>query len=278
MGVEGQKWKGDWFDVEAEVNVGGGNKIARLRQGHVSLSKACKLVSQWQYNTHTHVSRSHDPATLASPRVTGSCCHRSSSFVSLYAGFVTWILALRVQIWLLLWLRNVPEQQRTFIQMRTVLKVVDNSGAKKVMCIQALKGKKGARLGDTIVASVKEAHPNGKVKKGKVVYGVVVRAAMQKGRCDGSEVKFDDNAVVLVDKQGQPIGTRVFGPIGAEARNFLTMRPNVYPIGIYWKKKRSTQKTYDKLCLANNKRKAVAVATGVAVSQVLPNILPHIIA
>lgn len=74
MGVEGQKWKGDWFDVEAEdsVNVGGGNKIARLRQGHVSLSKACELVSQWQYNTHTHVSRSHDPATLASPRVTVS--------------------------------------------------------------------------------------------------------------------------------------------------------------------------------------------------------------
>ncbi|KAF2287380.1 hypothetical protein GH714_039786 [Hevea brasiliensis] len=97
-------------------------------------------------------------------------------------------------------------------------KVVDNSGAKKVMCIQALKGKKGARLGDTIVASVKEAMPNGKVKKGKVVYGVVVRAAMQRGRCDGSEVKFDDNAVVLVDKQGQPIGTRVFGPVPHELR------------------------------------------------------------
>ena len=102
--------------------------------------------------------------------------------------------------------------------MRTVLKVVDNSGAKKVMCIQALKGKKGARLGDTIIASVKEAMPNGKVKKGKVVYGVVVHAAMQRGHCDGSEVKFDDNAVVLVDKQGQPIGTRVFGPVPHELR------------------------------------------------------------
>ncbi|OAY48521.1 50S ribosomal protein HLP, mitochondrial isoform X2 [Manihot esculenta] len=112
----------------------------------------------------------------------------------------------------------MSQQQRTFIQMRTVLKVVDNSGAKKVMCIQALKGKKGARLGDTIIASVKEAMPNGKVKKGKVVYGVVVRAAMQRGRCDGSEVKFDDNAVVLVDKQGQPIGTRVFGPVPHELR------------------------------------------------------------
>ncbi|XP_054814103.1 50S ribosomal protein HLP, mitochondrial-like isoform X2 [Prosopis cineraria] len=112
----------------------------------------------------------------------------------------------------------LSQQQRTFIQMRTVLKVVDNSGAKKVMCIQPLKGRKGARLGDTIIASVKEAHPNGKVKKGKVVYGVVVRAAMQRGRCDGSEVKFDDNAVVLVDKQGQPIGTRVFGPVPHELR------------------------------------------------------------
>ncbi|XP_027191344.1 large ribosomal subunit protein uL14mz isoform X3 [Cicer arietinum] len=113
---------------------------------------------------------------------------------------------------------NYFSQQRTFIQMRTVLKVVDNSGAKQVMCIQALKGKKGARLGDTIVASVKEAHPNGKVKKGKVVYAVVVRAAMQKGRCDGSQVRFDDNAVVLVDKQGQPIGTRVFGSVPHELR------------------------------------------------------------
>ncbi|PIA44157.1 hypothetical protein AQUCO_01700044v1 [Aquilegia coerulea] len=110
------------------------------------------------------------------------------------------------------------QQQRTFIQMRTKLKCVDNSGAKKVMCIQPLKGKKGARLGDTIIASVKEAQPRGKVKKGDVVYGVVVRAAMQRGRCDGSEIKFDDNAVVLVNKQGEPIGTRVFGPVPHELR------------------------------------------------------------
>ncbi|OAY79642.1 50S ribosomal protein HLP, mitochondrial isoform X2 [Ananas comosus] len=112
----------------------------------------------------------------------------------------------------------LSQQQRTFIQMRTNLKVVDNSGAKRVMCIQALKGKKGARLGDTIIASVKEAQPRGKVKKGEVVYGVVVRAAMQRGRCDGSEIKFDDNAVVLVNKQGEPIGTRVFGPVPHELR------------------------------------------------------------
>lgn len=129
--------------------------------------------------------------------------------------------------------------------MRTKLKVVDNSGAKEIMCIQALKaGKKGARLGDLIVASVKEfqtpgrakkgdmkvkeSQPAGKgkkgelkkneLKKGSVVYAVVVRAAMQRGRCDGSEVKFDDNAAVLVNKQGEPIGTRVFGPIPHELR------------------------------------------------------------
>ncbi|XP_047328983.1 50S ribosomal protein HLP, mitochondrial-like [Impatiens glandulifera] len=110
------------------------------------------------------------------------------------------------------------QQQRTFIQMRTNLKVVDNSGAKRIMCIQALKGKKGARLGDTIVASVKEAQPGGKVKKGDVVYAVVVRAAMQKGRSDGSQIKFDDNAAVLINKQGEPIGTRVMGPVPHEMR------------------------------------------------------------
>lgn len=110
------------------------------------------------------------------------------------------------------------QQQRTFIQMRTRLKVVDNSGAKQVMCIQALKGRKGARLGDTIIASVKQAHPRGKVKKGEVVYCVVVRAVMQRQRCDGSEIRFDDNAVVLVNKQGEPIGTRVFGPVPHELR------------------------------------------------------------
>ncbi|XP_052191994.1 50S ribosomal protein HLP, mitochondrial isoform X2 [Diospyros lotus] len=113
---------------------------------------------------------------------------------------------------------SILSQQRTFIQMRTNLKVVDNSGAKRIMCIQALKGKKGARLGDMIVASVKESQPGGKVKKGDVVYAVVVRAAMQRGRCDGSEVKFDDNAAVLVNKQGEPIGTRVFGPVPHELR------------------------------------------------------------
>eukprot|EP00252_Welwitschia_mirabilis_P018774 TRINITY_DN4195_c0_g1_i1.p1 TRINITY_DN4195_c0_g1~~TRINITY_DN4195_c0_g1_i1.p1 ORF type:complete len:180 (+),score=25.91 TRINITY_DN4195_c0_g1_i1:157-696(+) len=110
------------------------------------------------------------------------------------------------------------QQHRTFIQMRTKLKVVDNSGAKTVMCIQALKGKKGACLGDLIVASVKEAHYKSKVKKGEVVHCVVVRAAMQRQRCDGSMIRFDDNAVVLVNKQGEPIGTRIFGPVPHELR------------------------------------------------------------
>ncbi|RWW43522.1 hypothetical protein BHE74_00050802 [Ensete ventricosum] len=82
----------------------------------------------------------------------------------------------------------------------------------------SLKGRRGARLGDTIIASVKEAQPHGKVKKGDVVYGVVVRAAMQRSRCDGSEIKFDDNAVVLVNKQGEPIGTRIYGPVPHELR------------------------------------------------------------
>jgi len=112
----------------------------------------------------------------------------------------------------------ISQQIRTFIQMRTNLKVVDNSGAKRVMCIQAKRGKYGARLGDTIVGSVKEAQPRGKVKKGDVVYGVVVRAAMKKGRSDGSEVQFDDNAIVLVNNKGELIGTRVFGPVPHELR------------------------------------------------------------
>ncbi|XP_019102078.1 PREDICTED: 50S ribosomal protein HLP, mitochondrial-like [Camelina sativa] len=100
--------------------------------------------------------------------------------------------------------------------MGTILKAMDNSDAKEVKCIQTLKGnKKGARLGGTIVGSVKEAIPRGKVKEGTVVYGVVVRAAMQKGHVDGSQVRLDDNAVVVVEIKkknkkvefNQPTGT-----------------------------------------------------------------------
>ncbi|XP_048140700.1 50S ribosomal protein HLP, mitochondrial isoform X3 [Rhodamnia argentea] len=117
---------------------------------------------------------------------------------------------------------NFLSQRRTFIQMGTILKVVDNSGAKKAMCIQALKaGKKGARLGDTIKVSIKEALPNGKAKKGDKFSAIVVRAAMPRGRCDGSEIKFDDNACVLImskSKDKDPVGTRVFGPVPHELR------------------------------------------------------------
>ncbi|KAL9406115.1 hypothetical protein Peur_003087 [Populus x canadensis] len=102
------------------------------------------------------------------------------------------------------WSNFLSQQQRTFIQMRTVLKVVDNPRAKK------------ARLVDTIIASVKEAIPNGKMKKDKVVRSVVVHAAIQRGRSDGIEVKFDDNAVVIIDKEGHPKGSRVFGPVPQE--------------------------------------------------------------
>ncbi|CDY35315.1 BnaA04g15320D [Brassica napus] len=111
------------------------------------------------------------------------------------------------------------QQQRTFIQMGTTLKVVDNSGGKEVTCIQSLRGKKGARLGDIVIGSVKEAAHKGKVKKGNVVYGVVVRAAMQKGRVDGSQVRFDDNAIKrYAGGFHQPLGTRVFGPVPHEMR------------------------------------------------------------
>ncbi|KAL8113231.1 large ribosomal subunit protein uL14mz-like [Apium graveolens] len=122
------------------------------------------------------------------------------------------------------------QQTRTFIQMGTNLKVVDNSGAKRVKCIQALKSKKGARLGDIIVASVQEINPakevkkgfmSSTVKKGAVVHAVVVRAAMPRGRCDGSQIKFDDNACVLVKYVGgeyEPIGKRVHGPVPHELR------------------------------------------------------------
>ncbi|XP_031396685.1 uncharacterized protein LOC116207738 [Punica granatum] len=109
-------------------------------------------------------------------------------------------------------------QLRTFIQTRTVLNVEDNSGAIKVMCIQAVKGKKWARLGETIAVSVKKAKSKGKVKKGNVCCAVVVRAAMDEARCDVSKVKFDDNACVLVEEPGKWFGTRVFRPVPRELR------------------------------------------------------------
>ena len=106
------------------------------------------------------------------------------------------------------------------IQMQTVLDVADNSGAKKVMCIKVLGGskRKYASIGDIIVVSVKEAIPNGKVKKGEVLKAVIVRTAKEVGRQDGSYIRFDTNSAVLIDNAREPVGTRIFGPVARELR------------------------------------------------------------
>jgi len=111
------------------------------------------------------------------------------------------------------------------IQSESILNVADNSGAKKVMCIKVLGGtrRRYARVGDIIVASVKECIPTSKVKKGDVVKAVVVRTAKEIGRPDGTYVRFDDNSAVLINAQLEPLGNRVFGPVARElrARKFM---------------------------------------------------------
>ncbi|MDP9149676.1 MAG: 50S ribosomal protein L14 [Myxococcota bacterium] len=106
------------------------------------------------------------------------------------------------------------------IQMRTVLEVADNSGAKRVQCVKVLGGsrRRYARLGDVIVVSVKEALPGTKVKKGEVAHAVVVRMKSQASRGDGSYIRFDENSAVLITKEREPIGTRIFGPVARELR------------------------------------------------------------
>ncbi|MFN7131294.1 MAG: 50S ribosomal protein L14 [Myxococcales bacterium] len=106
------------------------------------------------------------------------------------------------------------------IQMTTQLDVADNSGAKRVFCIKVLGGtrRKYATIGDVIVVSVKEALPNSKVKKGDVAKAVVVRTRKEIARADGSYIKFDGNAAVLINKDLEPIGTRIFGPVARELR------------------------------------------------------------
>ena len=106
------------------------------------------------------------------------------------------------------------------IQVQTELNVADNTGARRVECIKVLGGSKRryASIGDSIVVSVKDAIPNAKVKKGSVHKAVVVRTKYSIFRNDGSTVKFDDNAVVLTDENGEPIGTRIFGPVTRELR------------------------------------------------------------
>ncbi|CAN5717283.1 MAG: 50S ribosomal protein L14 [Chloroflexota bacterium] len=112
------------------------------------------------------------------------------------------------------------------IQQQSRLKVADNSGAREIMCIRVLggSGRKTGSVGDTIVATVKVAQPNAAVKKGEVVRAVVVRTAQEYGRPDGSHIKFDDNAAVLINAQGNPRGTRIFGPIARELREKAYMR------------------------------------------------------
>lgn len=107
------------------------------------------------------------------------------------------------------------------IQQETRLKVADNSGGKEVLCIKVLGGtrRRYAHLGDIITAVVKKASPGGQVKKKEVVIGLVVRTKKQKRRKDGSVIRFDDNAVVIVNKDGNPVGTRVFGPVARELRD-----------------------------------------------------------
>ena len=120
------------------------------------------------------------------------------------------------------------------IQQQTLLKVGDNSGAKEIMCIRVLGGskRKFGNIGDTIVASVKSATPGGVVKKGDVVKAVIVRSVRGLRRADGSYIKFDENAAVIIKEDKQPRGTRIFGPVARELRDkefnkILSLAPEV---------------------------------------------------
>ena len=112
------------------------------------------------------------------------------------------------------------------IQVESTLQVADNSGAKKVACIKVIGGshRRYATVGDTIMVSVKEAIPHSKVKKGDVMRAVIVRTSKEVRRSDGSYIKFDQNACVLVNKDGEPKGTRIFGPVARELRDHKFMK------------------------------------------------------
>ena len=112
------------------------------------------------------------------------------------------------------------------IQMQSNLTVADNSGARRVQCIKVLGGSKRneAGVGDVIVVSIKDAIPRGRVKKGDVHRAVIVRTSFPVRRADGSAIRFDDNAAVLINKQNEPIGTRIFGPVTRELRNKKFMK------------------------------------------------------
>ena len=112
------------------------------------------------------------------------------------------------------------------IQQTSVLDVADNSGAKKVYCIKVLGGsrRRYASIGDVIIVSVREAIPNSKVKKGEVARAVIVRVSKELARSDGSFIKFDGNSAVLINKENEPIGTRIFGPVARELRGKRFMK------------------------------------------------------
>ena len=112
------------------------------------------------------------------------------------------------------------------IQLHTVLNVADNSGAKKILCVQVKGGsfRKVGTVGDVIVGAVREAAPNANIKKGDVVKAVIVRTKKEIRRKDGSYVRFDDNAAVIIDNNGDPKGTRIFGPVARELREKKYMR------------------------------------------------------
>ena len=112
------------------------------------------------------------------------------------------------------------------IQQESILRIVDNTGAKSALCIRVLGGSKRryARVGDVIVVTVKVAIPNASVKKGDVAKAVVVRTSKEMRRRDGSYVRFDDNAAVLINPNGEPLGTRIFGPVGRELRERKYMK------------------------------------------------------
>ena len=120
------------------------------------------------------------------------------------------------------------------VQQQTILKVADNTGAKEIMCIRCLGGsyRKYARIGDVIVASVKTATPGGVVKKGEVIKAVIVRTKRNTRRADGSYIRFDENAAVIIKEDGNPKGTRIFGPVARELRDkdymkILSLAPEV---------------------------------------------------
>lgn len=121
------------------------------------------------------------------------------------------------------------------IQMQTRLQVADNTGAKEIMCIKVLGGSKRnfAGVGDLIVASVKRTVPNSRIKKGSVVKAVIVRTAKEKKRADGSSIRFNNNAAIIINQKQEPVGTRVFGPVARELRakkfmKIVSLAPEVY--------------------------------------------------